>query len=604
MRMHQAKKPRPPGGPPPLSEEQILAWADAFYKRVGRWPRKGRDRIIPGSLGEKWITVDTALRVGLRGLPGGSSLARLLAQHRGVPNIKTLPPLTIREILAWAGAHRRRTGQWPKKSSGLVLPGGKERWSAIDTALNLGARGLPGGSSLARLLEEERGVRNKAHSPPLSLPEILAWADEHHARTGKWPHRESGPVAAAPGETWFGVHGALFIGCRGFPGGSSLAQVLAEHRGVRNIQDLPPLTEKQILAWIDKHQRHTGQWPLLTSGPIAQAPGENWSAVQSALVLGNRGLPGGSSLARLLAEHRGVRNPAALPPLTEEQILAWADEHYARTGQWPQTTTGPVVAAPGETWAGLHAALTQGCRGLSPGSSLARLLAEHRGVRNIMNLPRLTIKQILAWADEHYARTGQWPRVKSGPVIAAPGETWMAVQAALQQGSRGQHGGSSLAQVLAEHRGVRNIGALKPLTVEQILAWADQYHDRTGRWPNDRSGEVAEAPGEAWSAIDAALHNGRRGFPGGSSLAQLLAEHRGVRNIHRLPPLTLKQIRVWANTHCQRTGCWPTAKAGAIADAPGETWLAVDMALRHGRRGLPGGLSLARLLGTPRSRPG
>jgi hypothetical protein len=47
-----------------------------------------------------------------------------------------------------------------------------------------------------------------------------------------------------------------------------------------------------------------------------------------ALRLGLRGLPGGSSLARLLDEQRRVRNVKNLPPLTEEQILAWADEHH------------------------------------------------------------------------------------------------------------------------------------------------------------------------------------------------------------------------------------------------------------------------------------
>jgi hypothetical protein len=36
--------------------------------------------------------------------------------------------------------------------------------------------------------------------------------------------------------------------------------------------------------------------------------------------------------------------------------------------------------------------------------------------------------------------------------------------------------------------------------------------------------------------------------------------------------------------------------AGQVAGAPGETWRALDVALRQGLRGLPGGDSLARLL--------
>jgi hypothetical protein len=55
-----------------------------------------------------------------------------------------------------------------------------------------------------------------------------------------------------------------------------------------------------------------------------EALGETWSRIDSALLAGNRGLPSGSSLALLLANHRGIRNPGSLPDLTEEQILAWA----------------------------------------------------------------------------------------------------------------------------------------------------------------------------------------------------------------------------------------------------------------------------------------
>ena len=46
----------------------------------------------------------------------------------------------------------------------------------------------------------------------------------------------------------------------------------------------------------------------------------------------------------------------------------------------------------------------------------------------------------------------------------------------------------------------------------------------------------------------------------------------------------------------RRTGHWPTAESGPIAEAPGESWYMVDRALRYGRRVLPKGRSLCRLL--------
>src|SRR5947209_19437316 len=72
------------------------------------------------------------------------------------------------------------------------------------------------------------------------------------------------------------------------------------------------------------------------------------------------------------------------------------------------------------------------------------------------------------------------------------------------------------------------VGKRPALDVERILRWADAHRTATGRWPDWRSGPVGGADDETWSAIDAALKRGRRGLPGGSSLARLLAEERGV----------------------------------------------------------------------------
>jgi len=139
-----------------------------------------------------------------------------------------------------------------------------------------------------------------------------------------------------------------------------------------------PLTVGQILAWADAHFAGTRRWPSSESGPISGVPGENWRAVNRALARGHRGLPGGSSLAQLLAERRGKRNRSRLPRLTAKQVLAWAEEHFGREGRWPTAASGSVTDAPGETWANLNGALQQGHRGLPGGDTLARLLDRHR----------------------------------------------------------------------------------------------------------------------------------------------------------------------------------------------------------------------------------
>jgi hypothetical protein len=70
----------------------------------------GRYETIPGSPEKTWLQVEAALSKGLRGLPGGSCLAHLLAQYGGVRNVG-LPPLPVEQILAWADAFHERTGR-------------------------------------------------------------------------------------------------------------------------------------------------------------------------------------------------------------------------------------------------------------------------------------------------------------------------------------------------------------------------------------------------------------------------------------------------------------------------------------------------------------
>ncbi len=52
-----------------------------------------------------------------------------------------------------------------------------------------------------------------------------------------------------------------------------------------------------------------------------------------------------------------------------------------------------------------------------------------------------------------------------------------------------------------------------PLTIEQILAWADAHYERTSKWPNLESGRISGAPlSETWWAVDKALRTGKRGL--------------------------------------------------------------------------------------------
>ena len=477
-----------------FSEEEILRWADDFQTRTGRWPNQNSGNLAEID-GISWRTIDSALRHGRAGLAGGSSLSRLLAAKRDVFHLFDRPPLTEEQILEWADAFRRRTGDWPANSDAITIPeaGPGDTWRAIDGALRLGRRGLPGGSSLALFLAARRGVRSKGHLAPLREGQILAWADAFHARERRWPTPTSGPIYEAPGETWKAVHCALASGLRGLPGRSSLPQLLVARRGVKDLAHRPKLSIPQILAWANAHRERTGRWPVTTSGPIADAPDENWTAVQVALDHGLRGLEGGSSLARLLARERGVRNEKDLRPFIVSEIRGWADAHRVRDGAWPKSSSGPIPEAPNETWLRVHTALMRGLRGLPGCSSLAQLLADERGVRNIGKLAPLSVQDILNWADAFHSRTGRWPTNLAGPIPEAPGEKWQGVQNALRIGLRGLPGGSSLARLLHENRALNR--AIKPgspclKAVENLRAAGSKAAFHRSPWERSAAGRV------------------------------------------------------------------------------------------------------------------
>lgn len=369
----------------------------------------------------------------------------------------------------------------------------------------------------------------------LYIGDILSWADEFHERRGRWPDRTDGPVEGTLDLTWRRIDSALKLGNRGLRPGSSLAKLLLARRKRRHKGYPPVLTEAQILDWVDAHHRRTGNWPIYSSGRIPAVRGETWSAVDHSLRIGRRGMPGGSSLARLLESRRGVRNVQAVVDLTVEQILVWADAHHARTGSWPTRAAGPIAGTNGETWSAVAQAIVVGGRGLGEPGSLARLLAQHRGVRNRKNVPRLRKRQILAWADAHRAGTGSWPTRKSGPIPNEPGEAWSAIDAALVVGVRGCPGGDSLARFLGRHRGVRNKQSLPKLSIDQIREWIMEHRRLTGTWPRTAVSLIPFAPGETWSGINTALARGLRGLPGGSSLHSVVGECRGTAPIEIEP---------------------------------------------------------------------
>ena len=114
-----------------LSIADILSWADAHHEQANQWPTAASGAVTGGPDGLTWRRINNALRFGLRGLPGASSLAQLLAEQRAVQNPRArrrshrrnaerrqqavalrLQGLAYREIAERLGVTKQAVHQW------------------------------------------------------------------------------------------------------------------------------------------------------------------------------------------------------------------------------------------------------------------------------------------------------------------------------------------------------------------------------------------------------------------------------------------------------------------------------------------------------------
>jgi len=467
---------------------------------------------------ENWHLINAALSRGNRGLPGGSSLAQFLKEHRGARNEKDLPNFTINQILNWADKYRESNGKYPKYKDGKIN-GTEETWNAVDNSLRKGTRGLLKGSSLAKVLEKYRKVKNHLNLPKLTIDKILVWADRHNEKYGKYPNESSGKIEGT-NERWDRINGSLIQGLRGLPE-TSLLKLLEERRGVRNRLNLQNLTVEEILGWADEHNEKNGEFPNRNSGEI-EGTNETWKDIDNSLKNGKRGLTGKSSLVKLLVKHREVKNRFYQKKINLEQVLIWIDDYHEKNGNYPTANSGTIDGTE-ETWEKVSRALYLGLRGLPKGSSLIKTLQEHRGVRNSYDLPNLSVKQILVWSDEYRMNHGKNPNADSGE-IEGTNEKWIGIDHALKSGSRGLIEKTSLAKLLAKHRNVKNRSNISKLTKNQILTWIDRHKEKKGTYPKAKDGKIDEID-EKWRNIDQALRQGHRGLLKGSSIYKLRIEH-------------------------------------------------------------------------------
>lgn len=306
--------------------------------------------------------------------------------------------------------------------------------------------------SFERGYNSTRGGEDGVCRDPITEDQIAARICEFYELTGEWPTHKSGVVSGTNGmDTWSSYNTCLSRGCRGLPEGSSLADLKERLFGVQNKSNKPPLSEEKIEELARIHQKETGSWPTRYSGSVCGgADGDTWVGYNTCLVIGCRGLSGGSTLSSLLEKRCGVRSHLNKPDLTYDGIVLLARTHLRITGSRPTKRSGHVMFGdPEDTWSGYDQSLRRGLRGLPGGTSLANLIENELGLINHIGKPNLTHDKITELATAHFESTGRWPNTRSGSVnLGHPGDTWNGYCCALRFGARGLPGGSSLSKLL------------------------------------------------------------------------------------------------------------------------------------------------------------
>ena len=96
--------------------------------------------------------------------------------------------------------------------------------------------------------------------------------------------------------------------------------------------------------------------------------------------------------------------------------------------------------------------------------------------------------------------------------------------------------------------------------------------------------------------MDSALIRGSSDASSAVTLSKFLSEHGRHRK------LTAEKILVWADRYRKKYGKWPSKESGDIEGSGGETWAALNSALKRGLRGLPSRSSLSKFLKAHRPR--
>lgn len=402
-----------------ITVEQLRQAVEAHrLAKDGRFPTSAEGWALPGLA---WGTIDTRLRDGACGLPGGTSLSRWLDDAYLAERTS---PYTSASLRAWVTAHRNANdGAFPHVDTGAI-PGTDRTWKNVNDALR---RGLDFTKcrSFSSWLDDQFPLDRRKKAALITSDLILVLVEAYRAEhDGEFPYRESGKVAGL-NMTWTQLDNALR------QGGKSLAKWLG-----KRYPEFVEVPEQRLLAWIEDYASANDRaLPSQKSGEIL-GTGWTWHLVDRALRSGAWRWAKADGLAAWL--------DATFPAeriLSPEAVRTWVDEHLHAHGTFPTKDSALRVAENSSwTWQRIHGAMVAASYGWPQKSSLAAWLD-----RQYPELRALTPANLHVWVVGYATRHGQYPTSHSlGP--AAPGGhwNWLEIDKALRRESAGWQGRTTL----------------------------------------------------------------------------------------------------------------------------------------------------------------
>ena len=244
-----------------LTEDLIWGWMKLYFITNGKYPSVKTNE--SPETGEEWRNIDSSLRIGNRGLRGGSSIAMLKSQRTGVKSVRRTSMLKESIVFRWMKRYCKEKGHWPRQSSMELSPEGST-WCSVNSALQVGVRGLAGGSSLKKLRLKFNGL----DKPQLTEDNIFEWMKEYFEENQKWPLADS--KETIHGRSWRYINKCLKEGKQGLTGGSSFIKLILKHGRDPNlysgaghgiVRAISDEKKNEIFDEMSQYLAKNGRWP-------------------------------------------------------------------------------------------------------------------------------------------------------------------------------------------------------------------------------------------------------------------------------------------------------------------------------------------------------